>query len=249
LTATNCDVSTAFLSPTYMADIASNTVEESPGDGREGFLNVILLVPDDVVDEYHFGSRLPVEVRRLFPEFSSARVSIVEPFVGQQRLLSLQIPVLRPLEGDVEMERLLSIEMQFTAKLLGGKEDAVTIDLSPQVLVRHLKQKIADEFLLPCGSFKVINGGKPLIDEDLQLPAVGLKDGAKLMVVLSTGDTTNPLEDHEMEARLKTILGEFATPLNMLRLQQSIQNYVNFMSLDDLERYAKIKARSGSSNV
>ncbi|KAE9419079.1 hypothetical protein Angca_000628, partial [Angiostrongylus cantonensis] len=111
--------------------------------------------------------------------------------------------------------------------------------MSPQVLVRHLKQKIADEFLLPCGSFKVINGGKPLIDEDLQLPAVGLKDGAKLMVVLSTGDTTNV--HHEMEARLKTILGEFATPLNMLRLQQSIQNYVNFMSLDDLERYAKIK--------
>ncbi|VDM59204.1 unnamed protein product [Angiostrongylus costaricensis] len=178
--------------------------------------------------------------------------------------------------------------MQFTAKLLGGKEDAVTIDeygafslffiylylgdfafekakLSPQVLVRHLKQKIADEFLLPCGSFKVLNGGKPLISEDLQLPAVGLKDGAKLMVVLNTGDMMNTPEDHEMEARLKTILGEFATPLNMLRLQQvgvfasapimelsyeisiqSIQNYVNFMSLDDLERYAKIKARSGS---
>ncbi|KAJ1361440.1 hypothetical protein KIN20_020685, partial [Parelaphostrongylus tenuis] len=110
--------------------------------------------------------------------------------------------------------------MQFSAKLLGGREDAVTIDLFPQVLVRHLKQKIGEEFLLPCGSFKVLNGGKPLIDDDLQLPAAGLKDGAKLMVVLNNCDATDPLGNHELEAKMKSILGDYATPLNMLRLQQ-----------------------------
>ncbi|KJH48423.1 ubiquitin family protein [Dictyocaulus viviparus] len=138
--------------------------------------------------------------------------------------------------------------MQFTAKLLGSKEDAVTIDLFPQVLVRHLKQKIGSEFLLPCGSFKVINAGKPLIDDDQQLSAAGLKDGAKLMVVINTGDGVDFDANPVVEEKIKTILGEYATPLNMLRLKQSIQNYVDFLSLDDIERYAKIMARSDNAN-
>ncbi|RCN48062.1 hypothetical protein ANCCAN_05888 [Ancylostoma caninum] len=129
--------------------------------------------------------------------------------------------------------------MQITAKLLGGKDDMATFDLLPQVHVRHLKRKIADELLLPCGSFKVLNAGKPLHDDDLQLPAAGLKDGAKLTVVLNAGDASDL--SHEEQSLLKAILGESATHLNMLRLRQSIQNYVDFMSLDDLERFARKK--------
>ncbi|KAK6022417.1 ubiquitin family protein, partial [Ostertagia ostertagi] len=81
--------------------------------------------------------------------------------------------------------------MQFTAKLLGAKDDAVTIDLLPQVQVRHLKMKIADTMLLPQGSFKVLNAGKPLHDDDSQLIAAGLKEGAKLTIVINTGDTVS----------------------------------------------------------
>ncbi|PIO76602.1 hypothetical protein TELCIR_01344 [Teladorsagia circumcincta] len=99
--------------------------------------------------------------------------------------------------------------------------------------------KIADTMLLPRGSFKVLNAGKPLHDDDLQLVAAGLKEGAKLTIVINTGDAAD--SNPELEARLNAILGESATPLNMLRLRQSIQNYVDFMSLDDLERYAKKK--------
>ncbi|ETN78117.1 ubiquitin family protein [Necator americanus] len=129
--------------------------------------------------------------------------------------------------------------MQFTAKLLGGKDELATFELLPEVQVRHLKRKIADELLLPCGSFKVLNAGKPLHDDDLHLVAAGLKDGAKLTVVLNTGDSSdlNPKE----QSHLKTILGESATHLSMLRLQRSIQNYVDFMSLDDIERFARKK--------
>lgn len=73
------------------------------------YLNVVLSVPDEVVDEFCFGDRLPAEIRRLFPELVSARVCIVEPFDGQKRFLSLHIPVTRPLEADAEAERLLTV--------------------------------------------------------------------------------------------------------------------------------------------
>ncbi|EYC20775.1 hypothetical protein Y032_0021g416 [Ancylostoma ceylanicum] len=108
--------------------------------------------------------------------------------------------------------------MQFTAKLLGGKDDVVTFDLLPEVHVRHLKRKIANELLIPCGSFKVLNAGKPLHDDDLQLTAAGLKDGAKLTIVLNAGDASDL--SHEEQSLLKAILGESATHLNMLRLRQ-----------------------------
>ncbi|XGW25212.1 hypothetical protein V3C99_006549 [Haemonchus contortus] len=132
--------------------------------------------------------------------------------------------------------------MLFTVKLLGGKDDTATIELLPDVQVRHLKMKIADEMLLPYGSFKVLNAGKPLLDDDSQLLPAGLKEGAKLTVVLNTGDMVGPCKadsDSLMEIRVKAILGDSATPLNNLRLRKSIQNYVDFMSLDDLERYSK----------
>ncbi|KAK6050481.1 hypothetical protein COOONC_12014 [Cooperia oncophora] len=78
--------------------------------------------------------------------------------------------------------------------------------------------KIAEAMLLPRGSFKVLNAGKPLHDDDSKLAAAGLKDGAKLTVVINTGDAAD--SNPEMEARLKAILGDSATPLNMLRLRQ-----------------------------
>ncbi|EYC20766.1 hypothetical protein Y032_0021g409 [Ancylostoma ceylanicum] len=39
------------------------------GSSEECYLNVVVSVPDDVVDEFHFGDRLPPEILRLFPEF------------------------------------------------------------------------------------------------------------------------------------------------------------------------------------
>ncbi|KHJ93178.1 zinc finger, C2H2 type [Oesophagostomum dentatum] len=168
---------------------------------EECYLNVVVSVPDDVVDEFHFGNRLPPEILRLFPEFANARLCLVEPFVGESRFLSLHIPVARPQEDDAEVARLLS----------------VPIYLMEEVQVRHLKRKIAEELLLPCGSFKVLNAGKPLHDDDLQLPAAGLKNGAKLTVVLNTGESELSPEEQK---NLKTILGEHATHLNMLRLRQ-----------------------------
>ncbi|WKY08277.1 hypothetical protein Q1695_007633 [Nippostrongylus brasiliensis] len=127
--------------------------------------------------------------------------------------------------------------MQISAKLLGGKDDVVTFDLMAECQIRHLKRKLADEFLLPFGSFKVLNAGKPLHDDEVELPAAGLKDGAKLTVVINSGEAADITP--EMESRMKVILGELATPINMLRLQRSIQNYVNFMSLDDINRFAR----------
>ncbi|CAJ0601762.1 unnamed protein product [Cylicocyclus nassatus] len=78
-------------------------------NSEDCFLNVVVSVPDDVVDEFHFGHRLPPEILRLFPEFSSAKLSLVEPFIGQSRFLSLHIPVSKPPEGDTEVARLLSV--------------------------------------------------------------------------------------------------------------------------------------------
>ncbi|KIH60223.1 hypothetical protein ANCDUO_09532 [Ancylostoma duodenale] len=72
--------------------------------------------------------------------------------------------------------------MQFTAKLLGGKDDMTTLELLPEVHVRHLKRKIADELLLPCGSFKVLNAGKPLHGKlSLTIPLIitlGIAEGS-----------------------------------------------------------------------
>ncbi|KAK5965980.1 hypothetical protein GCK32_006307 [Trichostrongylus colubriformis] len=66
--------------------------------GEERYLNVVLSVPDDVVDEFYFGDRLPKEIRQLFPELLNARVCIVEPFAGQKRFMSLHIPLIRPVK-------------------------------------------------------------------------------------------------------------------------------------------------------
>ncbi|VDL79979.1 unnamed protein product [Nippostrongylus brasiliensis] len=177
-------------------------VSPTPNPAQEqSYVNVVLSVPDDVVDEFRFGERLPPEFQRLFPELATARV------------------------------------MQISAKLLGGKDDVVTFDLMAECQIRHLKRKLADEFLLPFGSFKVLNAGKPLHDDEVELPAAGLKDGAKLTVVINSGEAADITP--EMESRMKVILGELATPINMLRLQRSIQNYVNFMSLDDINRFAR----------
>ncbi|KAL6736989.1 hypothetical protein Aduo_010670 [Ancylostoma duodenale] len=79
------------------------------GTSEECYLNVVVSVPDDVVDEFHFGGRLPPEILRLFPEFIDARISLVEPFEGESRFLSLHIPVSKPSEGDTEAARLLSV--------------------------------------------------------------------------------------------------------------------------------------------
>ncbi|KAK6051524.1 hypothetical protein COOONC_10972 [Cooperia oncophora] len=76
---------------------------------EERYLNVVISVPDDVVDEFYFGDRLPDEIRQLFPELVNARVCIVEPFIGQKRFLSLHIPVIRPPEADAKADRLLSV--------------------------------------------------------------------------------------------------------------------------------------------
>lgn len=127
--------------------------------------------------------------------------------------------------------------MHITAKLLGGKDDSATFDIPSKVKVLHLKRKIADELLIPCESFKVLNGGKTFHDDDDDLVAAGLKDGAKLTVILNSGE--NAYLNAEMCAKLKAILGSSASPITMLRLWQSIRNYVDFMSLDDLERFAK----------
>ncbi|CAJ0601761.1 unnamed protein product [Cylicocyclus nassatus] len=131
--------------------------------------------------------------------------------------------------------------MQITAKLLGGKDDVATFELMEQVQVQHLKRKISEEFILPTGSFKVLNAGKPLHDDDLLLPAAGVRDGAKLTVVL------NPIESSDLspeeQAQLKVVLGEAATPLNMFRLSKCVQNYADYMSLDDLERLARKRRR------
>ncbi|KAJ1361439.1 hypothetical protein KIN20_020684 [Parelaphostrongylus tenuis] len=108
LTAADCKATTAFSSPNDRAEVSASTVGETSGAEHDCYLSIVLSIPDDVVDEFHLGTRLPIEVRRLFPELSSTRVSIVEPFVGQQRFLSLKIPVSRPQEVDLEMERLLS---------------------------------------------------------------------------------------------------------------------------------------------
>ncbi|KIH63718.1 zinc finger, C2H2 type [Ancylostoma duodenale] len=48
---------------------ATSTTDTS----EECYLNVVVSVPDDVVDEFHFGGRLPPEILRLFPEFIDAR--------------------------------------------------------------------------------------------------------------------------------------------------------------------------------
>ncbi|EYC20765.1 hypothetical protein Y032_0021g409 [Ancylostoma ceylanicum] len=50
------------------------------GSSEECYLNVVVSVPDDVVDEFHFGDRLPPEILRLFPEFvDSRKFSVVYP--------------------------------------------------------------------------------------------------------------------------------------------------------------------------
>ncbi|WKY08278.1 hypothetical protein Q1695_007634 [Nippostrongylus brasiliensis] len=85
-------------------------VSPTPNPAQEqSYVNVVLSVPDDVVDEFRFGERLPPEFQRLFPELATARVCIVEPFAGQKRFLSLHIPVTRPAEASAEAERLLTV--------------------------------------------------------------------------------------------------------------------------------------------
>nr|CDJ92942.1 Zinc finger domain containing protein [Haemonchus contortus] len=76
---------------------------------EEAYLNVVLSIPNHVVDDFYFGDRLPDEIRQLFPELTHARVCIVEPFVGQKRFLSLHIPVIRPPETSGQADRLLSV--------------------------------------------------------------------------------------------------------------------------------------------
>ncbi|ETN78118.1 zinc finger, C2H2 type [Necator americanus] len=89
---------------------SSNSAEiVAPQIREKCYLNVVVSVPDDVVDEFHFGNRLPPEILRLFPEFASARLCLVEPFVGESRFLSLHIPVMRPPESNTEAARLLSV--------------------------------------------------------------------------------------------------------------------------------------------
>ncbi|VDO97230.1 unnamed protein product [Heligmosomoides polygyrus] len=56
------------------------------------------------------------------------------------------------------------------------------------------------------------------LDDDDDLVAAGLKDGAKLTVILNSGE--NAYLNAEMCAKLKAILGSSASPITMLRLWQ-----------------------------
>ncbi|KJH48422.1 zinc finger, C2H2 type, partial [Dictyocaulus viviparus] len=87
---------------------SDSIISQLPAIEKCCFFNVIVNIPDDAGDSFHFGSRLPIEIQRLFPELSCARVCFMEPFVGKQRCMALEVPVSRPLETNAEMERLLS---------------------------------------------------------------------------------------------------------------------------------------------
>ncbi|XP_033327371.1 ubiquitin-like protein 4A [Megalopta genalis] len=137
--------------------------------------------------------------------------------------------------------------MKITVKKLHGKE--CVVDIMPSDTVLQLKQKISDLLDIEVPQQKLLHTGKTLADTNPLSFYPDIKDGSKLnllvkaeegpskwtMPVRKTG--TNVLRD-EISRVLRHYYTEPVTESIVNELIEDLENKVNNLSYDDLERLA-----------
>ena len=88
-----------FVENSQLVDESKSVVTETSDQAEvaaepreECYLNVVVSVPDDVVEEFHFGNRLPPEILSLFPEFANAREYMLNTEILYSRIIYRSVP-------------------------------------------------------------------------------------------------------------------------------------------------------------
>ncbi|CAD6191227.1 unnamed protein product [Caenorhabditis auriculariae] len=135
-----------------------------------------------------------------------------------------------------------------SVKMLNEKTEK-TIELPVQSTVKVLHEKVSEIFDLPTTSFKLLNGGKPLKNEETPFKLAGIENGAKLTVMIFSKlqpETLNELEKHVAE-----LAGEDPKKklLAVLRVRKMIEKRAQKMSLDELRRAFGPETEKRSTDV
>ncbi|XP_078041579.1 ubiquitin-like protein 4A [Augochlora pura] len=138
--------------------------------------------------------------------------------------------------------------MKITVKKLHGKE--CVVDIMPSDTVLQLKQKISDLLHIEVPQQKLLHTGKTLADTNPLSFYPDIKDGSKLNLLVikaeegpSKGKTPagktgrKDLRD-EISRVLRLYYSEHETESIVNELMKDLENKVNNLSYDDLERLA-----------